>query len=239
MPTLDEAFSQVRDGLLERFAESADPFAGLDPFTAMIAVALDRSGSGARLDQTLDALEQAGYSDSRGLLRAEPLEIADALSEAGVSLKPQQIAVLVRLAKWVETEYHGDADSLIEPSEPTSKIRQELAAVRGVGTPGTDAILLFALNRPSYPVDRATYRVLARHGWIESTASYEEARDTVVDHAADFAERTGREASDVLKSFCHGMDWLGRKFCRAAAPSCDGCPLEPLLPEGGPRQADG
>jgi endonuclease III len=34
------------------------------------------------------------------------------------------------------------------------------------------------------------------------------------------------------------MKQLGGRFCRTARPRCDGCPLEPFLPEGGAREID-
>ena len=104
---------------------------------------------------------------------------------------------------------------------------------------GADAILLYALKRPSYPVDRATYRVLVRHGWLDPTATYDEARDLLVDSVTDRADVLNEEEDPAveLAELAHGMEQLGRRFCRAAAPHCDGCPLESLLPEGGPRGA--
>ena len=97
-----------------------------------------------------------------------------------------------------------------------------------------------ALKRPRYPVDRATFRVLVRHGWLDSTATYDEARDLLVDHAHSIA-RCGRDedaASRADRAGSRHGDSSAAGFCRAAAPRCDGCPLERLLPEGGPREVD-
>ena len=46
------------------------------------------------------------------------------------------------------------------------------------------------------------------------------------------------DAASLLIDLAHGMEQLGRRYCRAAAPRCEGCPLECLLPEGGPREVD-
>jgi len=238
MPTLDEAFSQVRDALLERFKAPASQFERLDPFASMVAVALERNGAGSHLHAAVGALDKAGFLTWWELREAELFDIADALREAGLDLSAQRLALLPRLAHWLVHDHDGDADSLFEPSLPVAQLRDELSAINGLGAPGADAVLLFALDRLSYPVDRATYRVLARHGWLDASAGYDEARDAVVDHATDFAGRTGLSATGVLKDLAHGMERLGRKYCRAAAPLCEGCPLEPLLPDGGPHQAD-
>jgi endonuclease III related protein len=99
-------------------------------------------------------------------------------------------------------------------------------------------LILYALKRPSYPVDRATFRVLVRHDWLEPTATYEEARDLIVDHALNQANLREGDGANLLAELAHGMEQLGRRFCRAARPRCDGCPLEPFLPEGGAREID-
>ena len=118
-------------------------------------------------------------------------------------------------------------------------LRGELAAIRGIGLATADAIVLFALKRPSYPVDRATFRVLVRHGWLDPNSSYDEARDLLVGQAVDLGEVAGGEAANGLIDIAHGMVPIGRRYCRAAGPRCEECPLEPVLPEGGPREVDG
>src|SRR5262249_4665176 len=117
-----------------------------------------------------------------------------------------------------------------ESGRSTDDLREELAGVRGVGPVGADAILMAALGRPSYPVDRGTYRILVRHGWLETSATYDDARDLVVHH-------TGGDP-EVLLGVAAGMDELAGRFCRASAPRCDACPLRDLLPEGGPLGAE-
>ena len=101
------------------------------------------------------------------------------------------------------------------------------------------AILLFALKRPSYPVDRATFRVLVRHAWLDPNALYDEARDLLVSQAVESGDVPDGLAANRLIDIARGMGQLGRRFCRAAGPRCDQCPLEPVLPEGGPREVDG
>ena len=127
---------------------------------------------------------------------------------------------------------------MFNPDRSAEWLRGELASIPGIGLTAADAIVLFALNRPSYPVDRATFRVFVRHGWLDPGAGYDEARDTIVDRAMADGEELGTTVR-ILIDLSRGMKELGRQFCRAAGPKCDGCPLEPLLPEGGPREVDG
>jgi endonuclease III related protein len=238
MPTLDDAFSTVCDALVDHFGEPTADFEGLAPFEAMIAVLLDRELGGARWSAALDGLVQSNLLIPDRLVEAEIPEISDALRENGVSATPNAIAPLKHLARWLVDHHGGRVDSLFDPHRSTDWLRGELAAIKGIGPVAADAMILHAMKRPSYPVDRATFRVLVRHGWLDSTESYEEARDLLVDHAIDRAEPPGDDPAKLLRDLATGMEQIGRRFCRAAAPYCDGCPLESVLPDGGPRQVD-
>ena len=82
------------------------------------------------------------------------------------------------------------------------------------------------LGRPTYPLDRATFRILARHGWIETTTDYDEARDVVDSALGDRPSSFSRWESATAE--------IGLRHCKAQAPRCESCPLKPWLPEGGP-----
>jgi len=238
MPTLEHAFSAVCDSLVEHFGEFNDDFEGLAPFEAMIAVLLDRELGGARWSAALDALNQACLLTPDRLVAADLPEISDALREKGVSASYNAIAPLKQLARWLVDHHGGRVDSLFDPHRSTDWLRGELAAIKGIGPVAADAMILHAMKRPSYPVDRATFRVLVRHGWLDRAESYQEARDLLIDLAIDRADPPREDPADLLRNLAAGMEQLGRRFCRAAAPRCGGCPLESVLPEGGPREVD-
>jgi endonuclease-3 related protein len=237
MPTLDDAFDTIRSALVAAFGRPPSAFAGLAPFEAMIAVLLARTLGESSWRAALDGLDEAGLLTPESLAQVEIIEIGDAVREKGRSIAPEKLAPLRHLARWLVDHHGGCVDSLQDPHRSTEELREELASIKGVGIKGADAILLHVLKRPSYPVDRATYRVLVRHGWLEPTATYEEARDLLIDHTTGHADLGAGTAADSLADLAHDLDALGRRFCRAAAPHCDGCPLESLLPESGPRGA--
>jgi endonuclease-3 related protein len=239
MPTLADSFSTVCQSLVEHFGRPPHDFAGLAPFEAMVAVLLERELGASRWRSALDALDRAGFLTPEDLARAEVFELSDALREHGVSATVQSVAPLKHLARWLVDHHRGRVDSLFNPHCSTDWLRGELAALGGIGLTTADAIILFALERPSYPVDRATFRVLVRHDWLDPTASYDEARAVLVDPTADAGDSADVESSRVLMELSRGMVQIGRRYCRAAAPRCLGCPLEGCLPAGGPRDADG
>jgi endonuclease III related protein len=243
MPTLSDAFDAVRTSLLRQFGVATDQFEGLAPFEAMVAVVLDRSLGAAHCRAAFDGLVDGDLLQPDRLADAEVLEIGDAMRERGVTATSRVIAPLKRLGRWVVD--HGDTAGLTTDGDGIGELqvrpawlREELASIKGIGPTAADAIVLFALKRPSYPVDRATYRVLVRHGWLDVTASYDEARDFVVDCAMSALGEHEPPLVAALADLSHGMEVVGRRFCRAAAAHCSGCPLEHLLPEGGPRELD-
>ncbi len=243
MPTLDDAFEAVRTAMIRHYGPAADDFEGLAPFDAMVAVVLDRALGGARWRAAIDGLGDDGLLAPERLADAEVPEIADALSEKGVAATARAIAPLKYLARWVAGQRGTgvlllDVDDTDKMPVPLGWLREELAVIKGIGPATADAIVLFALKRPSYPVDRASFRVLVRHGWVDSTAPYDETRDLLVERAMNGAHEVEDQAVATLGDLSHGMEQIGRRFCRAAAPRCGGCPLEHLLPEGGPREVD-
>jgi endonuclease III related protein len=243
MPTLSDAFDAVRVALIRQFGAATDQFDGLAPFEAVVAVVLDRSLGAAHWRAAFDGLVDGDLLQPDRLADAEVLDIGDAMRERGVTATSRVIAPLKRLGRWVVD--HGDTAGFTtdgggmgELQVPPAWLREELAAIKGIGPTAADAIVLFALKRPGYPVDRATFRVLVRHGWLDPTATYDEARDLMVERAESALGEQEQPVVTALADLSQGMELIGRRFCRAAEAHCVGCPLQHLLPEGGPREID-
>jgi endonuclease-3 related protein len=246
MPTLDDAFSTVHSALVARFGlPPASLCQGLGPFEAMCAALLERNLGPQKAAAALDGLRDSEMLAPDGLAGADVVELIDAVAEKGLSVSAGALAPLHRFARWLVQHHDGRIEALFDPHRSTEWLRGELASIKGIGMAGADAALLYALKRSAYPIDRATFRVLVRHGWLDPTATYDEARDLLLDCAASDActldERDLAE-SDVLAEnlmeLAYGMDQVGRRYCRPAAARCDDCPLVSLLPEGGHRQTD-
>ena len=233
MPSLDESFPAIRDALADRYGLPEPPAAGLDPFEALVSTVLDRALDPKKRDAAVSALRDEGLLDPQALAESDPVEVDDALRSAGLVVARNALNPLRRLARWLVDLHHGSADELADPDStvPADRLREELLTINGVGAATADAVLLFGLRRPVYPLDRATYRVLARHGWADADAGYDEARDVV--------ERLGAGDPQTLARLSAWFERIGREFCRAGAPKCERCPLRPFLPESGPVDPNG
>ena len=110
-----------------------------------------------------------------------------------------------RLARWYVERDRGPGDESLD-SVATESLRADLAGINGIGPATADALLLLALSRPVYPLDRATYRILIRHGWLDSWADYDEARDVV--------ERPWPGDPVPLARLSVWLARIGSEFCR-------------------------
>jgi endonuclease III related protein len=224
MPSLDHSFDAMVAALDAHYGTAAPrtAAAGLDPFPALVAVLLERATDPRKAARALDVLADAGLLDPSALAGADAAEVDDALKSAGLVIAPRALAPIRRLAAWLAGRRPGA--SLDESA--TESLREELSRINGIGPATADALLLLALRRPVYPLDRASYRILVRHGWADTATDYEAARAAV--------ERPRAGDPDALARLSEQLARVGRDFCRPRAPKCDRCPLRPFLPDGGP-----
>jgi endonuclease-3 related protein len=226
MPTLDESFPALLAALDGRPGRPASVAESRDGFEAIVAAWLERAVESRRVVPVLEGLRDAGLLEPGALGEADPLEIADAVRTRGVPAAAKVVGPLQRLARWVAGR--GSAEALV--AVPTEQLREELIGLNGIGPASADAILLFGLRRSVFPVDRASYRVLVRHGWLDPSADYDDARAAWEQPASD--------SSAALARLSAGLEQVGREFCRAGVARCDRCPLRPFLPARGPLEPE-
>jgi endonuclease-3 related protein len=181
--------------------------------------------------QVVEALAVAGVSDVESLAEFDLTSFQDLLRQAGVTVSIKALAPLLRLVQWVANDFELATGNLEKISNITTEhLRESLLAIAGIGASTADDILLHVFDRPRYPLDRATYRILIRHGWLDITSDYDE--------TVDFLLRSTDADPNLLRRLSIWFEELGRSHCRAAGPRCEQCPLQSLLPEGGPMGAE-
>jgi endonuclease-3 related protein len=227
MSSFSASFNSLVSALAQHYGPFDRPEPSGIPFTSLATVFLERSLGRAKAEQAIVTLEDAGLLEPSALASADLTEVRDILQGRGVGVQPKDLAPLLRIADWL-SRFENDSRDL--ESSSTSDLQEELVGLKGIGQTTADALLLFGLHRPSYPVDRASYRILVRHGWSDPTVDYPEVRDLIVQAAeAD---------SELLANLSHWLEKVGREYCRASLPRCERCPLCSLLPEGGPLSPD-
>ncbi len=214
MPTFTDAIPVILAAL--DGPEEGPPSQGT--FEAVAAAYLAQWGEARAVAQAIDALREEGWLEPGALAAADEAAVADAWREAGSRGLVKLIPALQRLALWAARSLRDGAS--------TETLRDGLRKIKGIGAASADAILLRGLGRAAYPVDRATYRILVRHGWLDASAGYDEARSLVEAALPDDPMGLSRLSAE--------FEHVGRLWCRASVAKCERCPLRPLLPEGGP-----
>ena len=153
-------------------------------------------------------------------LQAKPTEdVALLIKPAGYfNLKARR---LKNFMDFIIESYSGDLEAMGKTE--TVQLRKELLAVNGIGPETADSILLYGFHKPVFVVDTYTYRVMSRHGLIAEEVSYDELQELFSRHLP-LDVRLFNEYHALLVK-------VGKLHCKGK-PRCQGCPLEPLLPQG-------
>ncbi len=150
-------------------------------------------------------------------------ELAELIRPAGYyRVKARRIKNLMRL---VAQQFDGSLESLFQLGK--HDLRETLLAVNGIGPETADSIVLYAAELPVFVVDTYTARVAKRHGWIDWEAGYGELQERF--------QYDLEEDARLYNEYHALLVRVGKAHC-GTQPSCDGCPLAELLPEGGPLE---
>lgn len=152
------------------------------------------------------------------LANCSPGEIAEAIEQGGLqNKKANTIAAIAARLK----ETFGRVTLASLHKMETQEAEDFLVSLPGVGKKTARCVLMYALDRPVFPVDRHCFRVAERLGWLPKGAQ-------LADRTADVLQE-GIPAP--LRRDLHvGMVILGRKHCFAQNPNCDTCPLLAFCP---------
>ena len=144
----------------------------------------------------------------------------------GLSL--QELAALVRSSGFynekakkikifcnhILTKWDGGLEKFL--AQDMESLRTDLLAIRGIGPETADSIVLYAALKPSFVVDRYTYRIFSRHGWVEESISYEELRE--------YFMGAMEPGVPLFQEFHALLVRTGHLYCRKTA-LCQSCPL--------------
>jgi len=178
------------------------------------------------VEKALHRLRAAGVlGDARAMLRLAPARLATLIRPAGYfRVKERRLRALLR---WLVDR--GGGDPAVALRGDVAALREDLLSVHGVGRETADSILLYAGGHRVFVIDAYTRRVVGRHGWMDAGSDYDALR-------ARFEAVLPRDAA-LYNQFHAEIVVVGKDHCRTA-PRCDGCPLESMLPRGGPLPAD-
>lgn len=183
----------------------------LPPVDELVSTILSQSTSDINRDRGYDAL-RGRYPSWEAVRDAPADDVINTIRLAGLAnQKGPRIQKALRYL--TETQGRITLDHLLDM--PVGDAKVWLARIEGVGPKTTAIILLFAMNKPAFPVDTHVHRVTRRLGLIGEKVSVE-------------------KAHDVLESIVPPQDYYpfhlqviehGRQVCKARHPKCDICVL--------------
>ena len=126
-------------------------------------------------------------------------------------LKSKRIKGLI---EFINNQYEGKIENM--EFEDIKSLRPGLLSVNGIGPETADCILLYALNKPVFVIDKYTYRLLYRHGLIERGASYPEMQNLFMENMENSPELFGEFHALIVEA--------GKNHCKKKA-ICEDCPV--------------
>ena len=187
------------------------PERGLDPLDVLIETILSQSTSNANSERAFQSLKRR-FPSWEAARNARVTSIEAAIKSGGLARQKS-----VRIKKLLN-EVHkrrGSLDISFLKSAPLEEAKAFLASFNGVGPKTVACTLLFACNRPVFPIDTHIFRIARRLGLIPERCPDQQA------HRAMGKMLPKKRYYEVhINLIRHG-----RKVCHPRDPQCEQCCL--------------
>lgn len=187
------------------------PHRGLDPLDVLIETILSQSTTNANSDRAFASLKRRFPSWDQAM-RARVTSIETAIRSGGLA---KQKSVRIKDLLIEIHKRRASLDLSFLRSVTLDEAKAFLASLRGVGPKTVACTLLFAYNRPVFPIDTHIFRIARRLGFIPQKCSDDEAHRVM-----------GRMIPKNRYYEAHiNLIRLGRRICRPRDPLCEQCCL--------------
>jgi endonuclease-3 related protein len=188
---------------------------GETPFEIMLGAILTQNTNWTNVEKAIANLRTAGRLEPAALNALETSELETLIRPAGYfRVKAKRLKNFIA---WLFQDYGGELAALA--AVETTRLREELLAISGIGPETADSILLYALDRPVFVVDTYTARVMVRHRLVEPEVDYEQLQSLF---------ESNLEPDRALYNEYHALlVRAGKHYCKPR-PNCPPCPLAPL-----------
>lgn len=184
----------------------------LSPIDELVSTILSQNTSDTNRDMAFNRLK-ARFESWEEVRDADPEAVIDAIRPAGLANQkgPRIQAALQHL-----TQTQGAISLEHLRSMPTADAKRWLTSIHGIGPKTAAIILLFAMNKPAFPVDTHVHRVTRRLGLIGEKVSAEKAHEAL----------EAIVPQEDFYAFHLQVIQHGREVCHARNPKCEICPLQ-------------
>jgi endonuclease III related protein len=188
-------------------------------FEVIVGAILTQNTAWTNVERALAALRQERLLNVDGVERVSLQRLARLIRPSGYFR--QKARRLKEFVRFLRSQHDGSLTKMFQ--SPTTRLREQLLAVHGIGPETADSILLYAGHHTVFVVDAYTRRILQRHGLAHGKESYEDIRGLF--------EKSLPANSQLFNEFHALIVHTGKHFCHSKAPSCSACSLHRYLPE--------
>jgi endonuclease-3 len=187
------------------------PKQGLDPLDVLIETILSQSTNNANSNRAFECLKRR-FPSWESARRGRVSSIEAAIKSGGLAKQKS-----VRIKELLNDIHNsrGSLDLAFLRTAPLEEARAFLASFKGVGPKTVACTLLFAFNRPVFPIDTHIFRIARRVGLIPEKCSDEEAHRLMAEMIPK--QRYYEVHINLIR--------LGRQICRPRDPLCEQCCL--------------
>ena len=136
-------------------------------FEVIAGAVLTQNTSWKNVEKALTSLKNAGLLDLDSIVTLPREDLAALIRSSGFfNVKANR---LKNLCGWLQSQ--GGLGALSQWD--TTRLRQALLAINGIGPETADDILLYAFHRPVFVIDSYTRRLLRQLGLVQGSEDYE------------------------------------------------------------------
>ena len=193
------------------------------PFEVMVGAVLTQATAWTNVERAIARLKEEDALSPYAIRAMDAETLASIIYSSGFyNAKAQRLKALVR---YIGDAYDDDIESM--RAEDGVKLRRELLAVRGIGEETADAILLYALGKPTFVIDAYTRRLFNRLEITPESENYSAYQrmfsDNIPSDTGFFAEYHALIVQHCKEACCK-------------RPLCEGCCLREICPTGRARR---
>jgi endonuclease-3 len=189
---------------------------GEEAVDVLIGTVLSQNTSDANSGRAFGSLK-AAFDNWEAVASAPVEHIAQAIKSGGLS-RVKAVRIKQILAEIEEERGRINLDFL--RSMDMTEAEDYLLRLPGVGQKTASCVLLFALGKPSLPVDTHVFRLAKRLGLIDFKVSIDRAHDLLQEQIPP---------AKVYQFHLHLIQH-GRRLCHARQPRCNECVLKEICP---------
>ncbi|QJB57694.1 endonuclease III domain-containing protein [Pseudodesulfovibrio sp. zrk46] len=212
--------SKVLIEMYETMSESLGPsnwWPGDSPFEIAVGAILVQNTNWANVEKAIDNLKSRHLLSAQAMHEMPSCDLVELIRPAGYfNIKAKR---LVNFLEFLRNEVDYEIEGL--KVQGLDELRPKMLEVNGIGPETADAILLYALEKPSFVVDAYTFRMMGRHGLAWENMNYHDLQALFMDALPEDVALYNEYHALIVR--------VGKEWCKKKCGLCENCPLNSFL----------